>query len=144
MAVQRSPVLPNELIIQISDELIGEDLFRFTLAVSKYFHINNEQILRFLRKQPKITMIHAFHDLIFMAHSPYMRSQDGISLVLRSCEWLDCLHGGFSITAIQKSLKYFSTTVFFVYARLWSFNPFFYDPCYPTLDIFKDPSMLKL
>ena len=129
-------ILPPEIIDQISQELSGMDLFHFTLVTYYYLDITNDHLMRLLSRQSSMSLIKETHALVQMTNSPYMIVEDGIGVVLSSHKWKNAVHGPFKLNVIQKSLKYFSMDLFFLYTRLWSFNPFYYEACYPTLDIF--------
>ncbi|CAF3941131.1 unnamed protein product [Rotaria magnacalcarata] len=129
-------MLPNEIIDRISKELFGIDLFHFTLANESHLAISNYHLIQLLRLKSNIKLDKEIKSLLDMSKSPYMIVQNGIGLVLSSYKWSDFVYGAFKFNMIQKSLKYYSTTTFFLYCRLWSFTPFYYEASYPTLDIF--------
>ena len=139
MVTERSPILPSELIDRICHELVEKDLFHFTLALYDYLHISNREIIRLLRAQFKIPLSTEINSLLTVSNSPYISTENGITALWSSCKWSNNVRGPFTSNAIEKSLKYFCTTVFFLYARLWPFNPFYYQACYPTLEIVKYP-----
>ena len=141
MPKQRSPMLPSELMDLISEKLWGIDLVHFTIAAFDYLDISNHQLRRLLRGQRTIVLDKEIKKLTSMWNSPYTSVQEGISLSFSSQKWNHFIHGPFKLDTIEKSLKYFSTTLFFVYTRLWPFNPFYYDASYPILDIFQYPCM---
>jgi hypothetical protein len=136
MATVSLLILPTEMIDRLSEELSGMDLFHFTLLYSNYLDITNHHLIRLLCRQVSMSLVQEINALISMSDSPYMIVNDGIGLVLSSLKWSNVVHGAFKLDVIQKSLKYFSTSLFFLYARLWSFSPFYYEACYPTIDIF--------
>ena len=75
--------------------------------------------------------------LLNMSNSSYLICEDSISIILSSLKWNNFVYGAFKLEVIEKSLKYCSTTIFSLYCRLWSLNPFFYESSYPTLNIFE-------
>lgn len=135
-------LLPNEIIELISEELSGMNLFHFTLATECHLTISSYHLIRLIRLQPSISLKKEIKSLIDMPKSPYMTTENGISLVLSSHKWNSYVYGCFKIDVIEKSLKYYSTPVFFLYCRLWPFTPFYYTPSYPTLDIFEYSCMI--
>ena len=139
MFKQRSPMLPNELMDRISEELTGMDLLNFAIAALDYLNISNYQLARLLRGQLTISMDKEIKSLTCMWNSPYVIVEQRIALPLSSHKWNHFVYGPFKIDTTQRSLKYFSTTLFFVYTRLWPFTPFYYDTCYPILDVFQYP-----
>ncbi|CAF1364317.1 unnamed protein product [Rotaria magnacalcarata] len=136
-------MLPNEIIDRISKELFGIDLFHFTLANESHLAISNYHLIQLLRLKSNIKLDKEIKSLLDMSKSPYMIVQNGIGLVLSSYKWSDFVYGAFKFNMIQKSLKYYSTTTFFLYCRLWSFTPFYYEASYPTLDIFAYSYLLE-
>ncbi|CAF4562257.1 unnamed protein product, partial [Rotaria socialis] len=130
-------VLPNEIIDLISEQLSGMDLFHFTLLNHYHLAITTYNLTQLLRLQSSLSLQKEIKSIIHMSKSPYMIVENGISLVLSSCKWNNFVYGPFKLQVIKKSLKYYSTDLFFLYCRLWGFNPFYYDSCYPTLDIFE-------
>jgi hypothetical protein len=141
MSKQRSPLLPNELMDLISEELTGMDLLHFTIAALDYLDISNHQLARLLRGQRTVALDKEIKSLTSMRNSPYVIVEQSIALPLSSHKWNHFVYGPFKLDTAQRSLKYFPTTLFFLYTRLWSFTPFYYDACYPILDIFQHPCM---
>ena len=141
MATAPVPALPVELIHLLSQYLTGIDLFHFTLINYGYVDRTDYYLIRLLRGQFQSSLIEKVHELIDMYNSPYMILEDGIGVILSEQKWRNVVYGPFKINIIEKSLKYFSTTIFFLYSRLWSFSPFYYEVSYPTLDIFNYPCM---
>ncbi|CAF3928757.1 unnamed protein product [Adineta steineri] len=143
MATPYIPVLPSEMIDRLSEELSGDDLFHFTLINYYYLGISNHHLIRLLSRQTNILLIKEINELIAMYKSPYMVFENYVGVQLSPCKWSNMIHGPFTVHATQKSLKYFSTSVFFLYTRLWSFTPFYYEASYPTLNIFNYPCLLQ-
>ncbi|CAF1450442.1 unnamed protein product [Adineta steineri] len=137
------PVLPSEMIDRLSEELSGDDLFHFTLINYYYLGISNHHLIRLLSRQTNILLIKEINELIAMYKSPYMIFKNYVSVQLSPCKWSNMIYGPFTMHATQKSLKYFSTSVFFLYTRLWSFTPFYYEASYPTFNIFNYPYLLQ-
>ncbi|CAF4108146.1 unnamed protein product [Adineta steineri] len=143
MATPYIPVLPSEMIDRLSEELSGDDLFHFTLINYYYLGISNHHLIRLLSRQTSILLIKEINELIAMYKSPYMIFENYVGVQLSPCKWNNMIHGPFTVHATQKSLKYFSTSIFFLYTRLWSFTPFYYEASYPTLNIFNYPYLLQ-
>jgi hypothetical protein len=129
---------------RLSDELKGNDLFHFTLAYENDLGIGDYYLRRLLCKRSPVSLDSEIQSLLFMCKSPYIKVNDGMSVKLLPHKWNDFVYGCFSIMTIEKSLKYFSTNMFFVYCRLWSFNPFYYQASYPMVDIFKYPCTISI
>ncbi|CAF1477433.1 unnamed protein product [Adineta ricciae] len=136
MSIQRSPIFPNELLERISEELSGIELLHFAIAALNYLTISNHQLSRLLRREASISLEKEIKSLISIPNSPFVIVDEGIALLLSSYKWNQSVYGPFKLNTIEKTLKYFLITLFFVYARLWSFNPFYYDVSYLVLDIF--------
>lgn len=134
-------LLPNELIEIISEQLFGIDLFHFTLVTEWRLTISSYHLMRLIRLQPTLSLDKEIKSLIEMPKSPYRIIENGITVDLSSHKWNNFVYGSFKIDVIEKSLKYYSTSMFSLYCRLWSFTPFYYTASYPTLDIFKYPCM---
>ncbi|CAF3265137.1 unnamed protein product [Rotaria socialis] len=130
------PVLPSGIIDRISEELSGVNLFHFTLANEWHLTITTYHLIQLLRLQCSLSLENEIKSLIDMSKSPYMITENGISLVLSPCKWNNFVYGAFKMHVIAKSLKYYSTDMFFLYCRLWAFSPFYYESSYPTLDVF--------
>lgn len=137
MDISLPVVLPNEMIDRLSEELTGIDLFHFTLVTEYSLNISNYYVIKLFHSRPNLLLNKEIHSLIAMRKSPYSIEQNGISVVLSSNKWNDFVYGLFTLEIIEKSLKYYSTSIFFLYCRLWSFNPFYYNSSYPILDIFQ-------
>lgn len=142
MALSLLSLLPNEIIDRISDELIGTNLFHFTLVYGFRLNCSETFLIRLLRRQSTVYLIAEIKSLILEPQSPYLMVDDSVSIKLSSCKWKNFVYGPFKSNVIEKSLKYFSTSLFALYCRLWSFNPFYYRSTYPTLEIFKYPCMM--
>ena len=136
------PVLPNEIIDRLSKELTGTGIFHFTLATQWRLTITDNHLSILLRSRSPITLDKEVKSLLDMFKSPYMAIEDGIGLTLSTKKWSSHIDGAFQIAIIEKSLKYYSTTAFFVYCGLWPYNPFYYDVVYPTLNIFDYSRMI--
>ncbi|CAF4103243.1 unnamed protein product, partial [Adineta steineri] len=108
-----------------------------------YLYIINHRLLQLLRTQTKILLTNETNVLLTMPNSPYIIHEDGISIFLSSYKWNNFVYGAFKLDVIEKSLKYYSTTMFSLYCRLCSFNPFYYESSYPTLNIFKYSYLLE-
>ena len=137
-------MLPNEMIEFLSGKLIGRDLFHFTLVYGHYLLIDDNCLIRLLNKQSPISLRDQINVLVSMYNSSYVATESDVSLVFCSHKWNDFVYGCFKLEVIEKSLKYFSTSVFSVYCRLWSFNPFYYEASYPTIEIFQCSRMFFL
>ena len=135
-------LLPNEIIDRISDELSGMDLFHFMLVYESSLNINNRYLIRLLCRQSTLSLNTKIQSLLAMPRSPYIIVEDNVSIKLSSCKWKQFVYGPFKSNVIEKSLKYFSTSLFTLYCRLWSFTPFYYQSTYPTLEIFKYSCMI--
>lgn len=144
MAMSYVSLLPNEMIDNISQELTGIDLFHFTLVFEWRLNISNYQLLKLLRGQRAYMLTNEIKSLIDMLNSPYIIVEQGVGLMLSSLKWNNFVYGPFKLKVIEKSLKYCSTTMFSLYCRLWSFNPFCYKSSYPTLNIFEYPGIINV
>ncbi|CAF1368428.1 unnamed protein product [Rotaria magnacalcarata] len=137
------PQLPNEIIDRMTKELFGMDLFNFTLANEWHLSISSYHLKQLLRLQPSLPLDKEIKSLLAMSKSPYMIIENGMSLVLSSLKWNNFVYGCFKLDVIEKSLKYHSTPMFYLYCRLWSFTAFYYAASYPTLDIFEYSYLLQ-
>ena len=136
-----SSLLSNELIHHVSEQLTGIDLFHFTLINGQHLSITSHHLKHFLRFNDPVSLNENFEWLSFQLSLPHSMTQSQNSLVLSSYGWNDFIYGAFRLSVIERSLKYFSTDLFFLYCRLWSFNPFYYPVSYPMLNIFDYPCM---
>lgn len=135
-------LLPNELIDRISNELSGMDLFHFTLVYESSLSINNALLIRLFCRRCTLSLNIEIQSLVSLPWSPYIIVGDDVSIKLSPCKWKKFVYGPFKSNVIEKSLKYFSTTLFTLYCRLWSFNPFYYQSTYRVLDIFEYSCMI--
>lgn len=143
MAASLLSLLPNEMIDQISNDLSGLDLFHFMLVYESSLNINNAYLIRLLYGQSTLSLNAEVQSLLTMLRSPYIIVEDDLSIKSSSCRWKKFVYGPFKSNVIEKSLKYFPTTLFTLYCRLWSFNPFYYQSTYPVLEIFKYSCMIS-
>ncbi|CAF1196993.1 unnamed protein product [Adineta ricciae] len=143
MEASNDIILPTNIIKQISEEMSGKDLFHFTLATYYYLDITDYHLIKLLHNRPNISLTSEIESLIRMSKSPYFLLDDKIAVVLSTNKWNTFVYGPFTLNIIEKSLKYFCTSVFCLYARLWSFTPFCYSPTYPTLEIFNYSYLLQ-
>lgn len=134
--------LPNEIIDILSHQLNGIDLFHFTLLFRFHLNITNYQLQKLLHRQSTYLLTDETKSLLRMSNSPYMMPEEDITLILSSLKWNTFVYGSFKLEIIEKSLKYFFTTMFSLYCRMWSFTPFHYQSSYPTLDIFEYSRMI--
>jgi hypothetical protein len=139
MSKERSSLLLNELMDRISEELTGIDLLHFAIAALDYLNISNHQLARLLRGQLMIPLHKEIISLTFVWNLSHVIIEQSIALPLSSHKWNHFVYGPFKLDTAQRSLRYFPTTLFFLYTRLWPFAPFYYDACYPILDIFQYP-----
>lgn len=137
-------MLQNEIINELSDELTEMDLFHFTLLNQYNLDISNHQLKQLLSRQSTLSLNLEINSFLSMRNSPYMILEDGLGVVLMSHKWSNFVHGPFKLNVIQESLKYYCTSMFYLYTRLWAFNPFFYNVSYPVLDIFHYPRMILI
>lgn len=142
MALSYVPIFPNEMSDRISEELSGIDLFHFTLINEWYLATSTHYLIRLFRLKSRFVLDKQVRLLLNMLNSLYTMVENGISVLLSPYKWNSFVYGAFKLEVIEKSLKYYSTTMSFLYCRLWSFNPFYYEASYPTLDIFKFPRMI--
>lgn len=139
MEASNDILLPTNVINQISEEVTGIDLFHFGLATYYYLDISDYHLIKLLHKRPNISLMTEVDSLIRMFKSPYFILDDKIGVVLSTNKWNTFVYGSFKLNMIEKSLKYFCTSVFCLYSRLWSFTPFYYSATYPTVEIFNYP-----
>ena len=129
-------LLPTIITKEISEEITGIDLFHFTLAMYHDLDVTDYRLIKLLHNRPNISLMSQIDSLIRMFKSPYFIFDDKLGVIFSTSKWNTFIYGPFNLSIIEKSLKYFSTNVFCLYSRLWSFSPFYYSATYPTLEIF--------
>ncbi|CAF3625967.1 unnamed protein product [Rotaria socialis] len=143
MSLQYLPLLPNEIMECIAEKLSGIELFNFTVGNTEQLTISNHHLIQLLHSKSILPLKNEINLLINMYKSPYIIIDNSISVSMSSLRWNNFVYGAFQLNVIKKSLKYYSTNLFFLYSRLWSFTPFYYEASYPTVDLFQYTNLIE-
>ena len=112
------------------------------LIFAKIFHTNlviNDQSLATILRHARSTNLHHLSHPILIDNNRYIYDGDRVSLPNSAVNWSMTLAHVFNIDTFNRVWGYFSTDLFRLYSRLFSFCPFFYRPQYPLIDVFKIP-----
>lgn len=123
-------ILANYL--RTHDQLIFAKIFRNHLV------INNQTLATILRQALPIDL-RLSSDPMIMDNNQYIIENNLVTERSSSLSWPITVERAFDVDTFNRTWGHFSTELFSLYSRLFSYSPFFYRPQYPLVDVFNVP-----
>ena len=118
--------------LRTHDQLIFANMFRSHLV------INNQSLATILRRALPIDLRH-LSDQIIRDNDRYIIANNRVTERNSDLSWPITLERAFDIDIFNQTWGHFSTQLFSLYSRLFSYSPFFYRPQYQLVDVFNVP-----
>ena len=132
-------VLPNTVLHSIlTNYLTAHDQLNFAKLFRGHLFINNQSLAAILRRAVPTDLRHLSAQIITDSDR-YLASNDHVTERISNLNWSITLERAFDITTFNRTWGHFSTPLFSLYSRLFSYSPFFYRPQYPLVDVFNVP-----
>ena len=115
--------------LRAHDQLIFSKMFR------RHLVINNQTLATILRLALP-SDLHHLSDPIVRDNHRYIVGNNRVTERHSSLSWPITLERAFDVETFNRTWGHFSTELFALYSRLFSYSPFFYRPQYPLVDVF--------
>jgi hypothetical protein len=122
----------------VKNYLIGHDQLKISFLAKKYLYLNEGNFASILRSTNEVDL-GDFIRAIIDHNSPYVQTRQRLYLRKTNISWPCILPKSFDVNTFNKVWAFYTTDLFSLYVRLFSYSPFFYRPDFTLLDLFEFP-----